>query len=171
MAIEESRDIGRSQQTDPASDQGTVAITGAAELEFQQDASANTDSAIASQLQSTPRQISQAEFKQLRRVYFTVRHDRVDICDHKLDRMNQPTDNCEFCWYAWFDSHPDLVKTADRAYIEQGAKFLDKIRGTRFRKMFCRFMVTKLKLQQEQEEKNESGREMGGDSGSVKDSG
>jgi hypothetical protein len=52
-----------------------------------------------------------------------------------------------------------MVKTADRAYIEQGAKFLDKMRGRKFRVYFTRYMATKLKLQQEQE-KNEQGREV-----------
>jgi hypothetical protein len=97
-------------------------------------------------------------------MYFTVRHDVVQPCGHKLDRINQPKGNCEFCWFSFYESHPDLVKTADDAYIRHGAEFLDKIRGIKFRKYFLRYMATKLKIQQEMELKDGQLGEMGNNS-------
>ena len=178
MANEESRDFSGSQQIDQATDQGTVAITGATEStnginanvqlgpeQYSNGPVGETVTAQAgpecTQSQPAPRQISQAEFRELRRSYFTVRHDTVQPCGHKLDRINQPKLNCEFCWFGFYESHPDLVATADRAYQEQGVRFLDKIRGVRFRKMFCRYMCTKLKLQAEMKAReDEQGREV-----------
>jgi hypothetical protein len=109
---------------------------------------------IEGELRPAPRQVSEAELKQLRRLYFTVRHDTVQPCGHKLDRVNQPDNNCEFCWFGFYESHPQLVETADKAYVEQGQRFLDKMRGVKFRKFFTRYMATKLKMQQEMETKN-----------------
>jgi hypothetical protein len=50
---------------------------------------------------------------------------------------------------------------ADEAYIEQGAAFLDKMRGKTFRVMFCRYMATKLKMQKEKEQDGSSERPNG----------
>jgi hypothetical protein len=179
MADQESGNFGGSQQIDQAADQGTIAIAGAAEPEFDQNGPPNVQSAIASeivnQLQPAPRQISEAELRVLRRLHFTVRHDRVDLCGHKLDRMNQPTTNCEYCWFVWFNSHGQLVQAVDRAFQEQGKDFVIKLRGVKFLKMFLRFMstVAKLKAEEEQknEEKNESNREVGDDRGSQQEAG
>lgn len=96
-------------------------------------------------------QMTERQFRELRRVYFTVRHNVVHPCGHKLDALNQPRFNCEHCWFGWFETHPDLVTTADRAFQEQGKPFLSKMRGDKFTKMFCRYMRTKLELQKETE--------------------
>src|ERR1700688_3031770 len=180
MAIEESGDFGGSQQIDQAADQGTIAIAGTTEpaaINFGTDTIKVSDESTPgtvvpeaaigklgpefNQLQPAPRQISEAELKKLRRLYFTVRHDRVDLCGHKLDRMNQPTVNCEFCWFAWFNSHGQLVQAVDRAFQEQGKDFVIKLRGVKFLKMFLRFMSTIAKLKAEEEKKNEEKNEQG----------
>lgn len=110
--------------------------------------------------------LTERDFRGLRRMYFTVRHDVGKPCGHKVDRLNQPKNNCEYCWWIFFETHPDLVTTADRAYIDQGREFLDRIRGWKFRKYFLRYMSTKLKIQQEQERinaENKSREEAGGE--------
>lgn len=89
-----------------------------------------------------PTEMTLRQFKALRAKYFTVRHKRMDPCGHRLDAMNEPRNNCEFCWFAFFQTHGELVQTADRAYQEQGTDFLDRMRGIKFRKMFLRFMST-----------------------------
>jgi len=100
-----------------------------------------------------PRQITEGQLRELRGKYFTIRHPRVPECNHKSDVINEPRHrNCQHCWFSWLESHPELVKVADEAYIEQGAAFLDKMRGRTFRVMFCRYMATKLKMQKEKEQ-------------------
>jgi hypothetical protein len=98
--------------------------------------------------------LTELQFRQLRRAYFTVRHDTVATCGHKIDRLNEPKNNCEYCWWAFFGSHGELVQTADKAFQEQGQNFLDKMRGQKFRKMFLRYMSTLARFQKEQELNN-----------------
>ena len=106
-----------------------------------------------------PKQITEGQLRKLRGQYFTVRHPRVPECNHKSDVINEPRHrNCQHCWFSWLESHPELVKVADEAYIEQGAAFLDKMRGKTFRVMFCRYMATKLKMQKEKEQDGSSER-------------
>lgn len=101
------------------------------------------------------RQIQENDLRQLRRVYFTVRHDRVDQCGHKLDRMNQPTTNCEACWWCWLNSHGTLVQAVEEAFQKQGADFVIKLRGRKFLRMFLRFMATVAAMQKEAEKEVE----------------
>jgi hypothetical protein len=106
-----------------------------------------------------PKQITQKQFRELRGKYFTVRHPRVKDCGHHQDQINEPTfRNCEYCWFAFLETHPELVKVVDEAYVEHGAAFIDKMRGVKFRKMFCRYMATKLKLQKEKETNDQTGK-------------
>lgn len=115
--------------------------------------------------------LTDAKIRQLRRLYFTVRHGVVNICGHRLDAMNEPRNrNCEHCWFAWLNTHAELVKTADRAYREQGKAFLIKMRGAKFTKMFESFMATVAKLRTElQEHENERKGIDGTKSGEVTD--
>jgi len=99
-----------------------------------------------------PEQMTLRQFKALRAKYFTVRHKRMEPCGHRLDAMNEPRNNCEFCWFAFFQTHGELVQTTDRAYQEQGAEFLDKMRGQKYRKMFLRFMSTMAMFKKEMED-------------------
>lgn len=96
--------------------------------------------------------ITEHQFKQLRREHFTVRHDRVQPCDHRFDRITEPRTNCSTCWYAFFDTHENLVTSVDRAYREQGKKFVEKLRGNKFRVFFEKFMSTKFQLEQKLEQ-------------------
>lgn len=93
--------------------------------------------------------LTEPQFRALRRAFFTVRHLVLPDCGHKLDQINQPKLNCEFCWWAFFSSHGELVQVTDRAFQEQGSDFLDKMRGIRYRKMFIRYMSTLARLQKE----------------------
>jgi len=121
------------------------------------------------------KQITPAQFRELRGKFFTVRHERVKTCGHALDNINEPTfRNCETCWFSFFASHGELVKVTDKALQEHGDAFLDKMRGRTYRKMFCRFMSTMNRLKKDAEalqEKNgqtteaQSSREVGTDAG------
>jgi hypothetical protein len=101
-----------------------------------------------------PQQLTELQFRELRGKYFTVRHYRVKPCNHLLDQINEPTfRNCENCWFTFFSSHGELVQVTDKAMQEQGAPFLDKMRGCTYRKMFCRYMSTLARLKREQDGK------------------
>ena len=107
---------------------------------------------LADDVAKPPQTLTETQFRALRRQYFTVRHGRCQPCGHRLDQITEPRNNCEPCWWAFFETHLALVETADRAYQEQGSNFLDKMRGMKFRRFFTRYMSTKLRLQQEQGE-------------------
>jgi hypothetical protein len=94
--------------------------------------------------------LNEATFRKLRGQYFTVRHHKVQPCGHLLDMINEPTfRNCEACWFCFFNSHGQLVETADKAFQEQGRGFLVKMRGEKFFRMFVRFMSTIARLKKE----------------------
>jgi hypothetical protein len=104
---------------------------------------------IAGTLQSPPKLMTESEFRMMRRMHFTVRHGRVDVCGHRFDSITEPRNNCEYCWWAFFKSHGELVQVTDRAYQEQGSDFVDKLRGVKYRKNFLKFMATLAKFQAE----------------------
>lgn len=98
---------------------------------------------LLAQLTENKKPLSEAEFRKLRGKYFTVRHHTVAECGHKLDMINEPTfRNCEYCWFAFFSSHGELIQVTDEAFQTHGAAFLDKMRGRHYRKMFTRYMST-----------------------------
>jgi len=109
---------------------------------------------LESRLNAEPQKpLTEAQFRKLRGMYFTVRHHRVQPCGHLLDQINEPTfRNCEACWFCFFNSHGQLVEVTDKALQEQGFRFLDKMRGKKYRTMFCRFMNTVMKAKRESDE-------------------
>jgi hypothetical protein len=97
--------------------------------------------------------LTEAQFRKLRGLYFTVRHHRVQPCGHLLDQINEPTfRNCEACWFCFFNSHGQLVEVTDKALQEQGFRFLDKMRGKKYRRAFTSFMSTIARLKKESDE-------------------
>ncbi len=113
---------------------------------------------LAARLNAEPKkQLSEAQLRQLRNLYFTVRHHRVQPCGHLLDQINEPTfRNCEACWFCFFNSHGQLVEVTDKAFQEQGRDFLVKMRGERYAKMFTRFMSTVARMKRESDEQQRS---------------
>jgi hypothetical protein len=109
-----------------------------------------------------PPEVTERLLKTLRGKYFTVRHVRLDVCDHLLDMINQPKNNCEQCWWIWFQTHPQLMETADQFYRTQGRKPLIAMRGLVFVRMFERTMATIIHRQQEDREKYECEAEKAG---------
>jgi hypothetical protein len=98
--------------------------------------------------------LTEAQFRKLRGMYFTVRHHRVQPCGHLLDQINEPTfRNCEACWFGFFNSHGPLVEVTDKAFQEQGPAFLDKMRGVKYRKAFTSFMSTIARMKKESDER------------------
>lgn len=99
--------------------------------------------------------LTEAQFRKLRGQFFTIRHHRVQPCNHLLDQINEPTfRNCESCWFVFFNSHAELVEVTDKAFQEQGFRFLDKMRGVTYRKAFTSFMSTIARMKKESDEQN-----------------
>ena len=85
----------------------------------------------------------------LRGKYFTVRHDLMP-CGHKIDRINQPKNNCDICWWNWLNIHRKLIETAHEFYQQYGKERLVAMRGAKFVRMFLRYMSTVAHLLEEQ---------------------
>lgn len=92
-----------------------------------------------------------AEYKRAMNQYFTVRRATVNECGHKYNDMDQPRNNCEFCWFAYLNSHGDLVKLADEVFWKDQGKLLARLKGDKFVKMFKRFMSTVARWKEEAE--------------------
>jgi hypothetical protein len=119
-----------------------------------------------------PPVITERLLRSLRGKYFTVRHVRLGVCDHLLDMVNQPKNNCEQCWFQFFNTHPQLVEVADQFFRTHGKKPMVGMRGEKFVKMFLRYMATIIHLmKQEGRIPSESGNQQGNDAGSVNSQG
>jgi hypothetical protein len=92
--------------------------------------------------------------RMLRGKHFTVRHVYLQDCDHKIDMTNQPGNNCQNCWWTFFQTHAKLVEVANEVYRERGKNILIALRGKKFFVMFCRFMSTVHHFLEEQKEKD-----------------
>ncbi len=115
-----------------------------------------------------PPVITERLLRSLRGKYFTVKHVRLGVCDHLLDMVNQPKNNCERCWWTWFNTHPQLVETADQFFRTRGKKPMIGMRGEKFVKNFLRYMATVIHLmKQEGRIPSESDSHQGIDAGSV----
>ena len=87
--------------------------------------------------------LSNTEIRRLRGLYMTVRHPHVAACGHKYVADKQPRHNCEDCWFAWMNSHGELVQTTDELFqTTGGVELIKQLRGSKFLKMFLRFMST-----------------------------
>jgi len=107
-----------------------------------------------------PQPVTESLIRKMRAKYFTVRHQRLEGCGHKYDQINEPQHrNCENCWFQWFNTHPQLVEVTDQFYRIHGAKALEGMRGTKYLKMFRRYMATVVHFMQEEGRLNESSSE------------
>ena len=97
-----------------------------------------------------PPKITPKLLKQMRGHYFTVKHDVLTNCGHKMDRINQPRLNCENCWYQFFNTHPQLVEVSDEFFRTHGKGPMIGMRGEKYFKNFVRFMATVLHFQKEE---------------------
>ncbi len=77
----------------------------------------------------------------LRGKYFTVRHVLLD-CGHRLDMINEPANNCESCWFQFFNTHGKLIEVTHEIYVERGKEAINALRGKKYTKMYLRFMAT-----------------------------
>lgn len=97
--------------------------------------------------------LTKAEIKRLRRQFVTVNLPRVASCGHRYRADRQPRHrNCEECWMAWLNAHGELVQTTDELHnTEGGVAMIIQLQGTKFLKMFRRFMSTVAGMKKAQE--------------------
>jgi hypothetical protein len=99
-----------------------------------------------------PPKLTEQLLRKLRGKYFTVRHPLLTNCGHRLDMVNEPRHrHCENCYFQWFNTHPQLVETADQFYRTHGVVALTGMRGKHFVKMFVRYMATVIHFMKESE--------------------
>jgi hypothetical protein len=109
-----------------------------------------------------PKDITPKEWKNIMRLYFTVRRNTVEPCGHKLDTNNDPRNNCNFCWFVFFQTHGEMTQTSDEIFQKYGRKALESLRGTKFVKNFLKFMaVLAIMKKQAEAQKENDGRSIG----------
>jgi hypothetical protein len=114
-----------------------------------------------------PPKLTEALMRKLRGKYFTVRHPLLTDCGHKLDMINQPKNNCENCWFQFFNTHAQLVEVTDQFFRTHGKNALVGMRGIKYAKNFGRYMVTVAHFMKEEGRLSEPSNPEGTDAGSV----
>lgn len=106
-----------------------------------------------------PKKLSRKEYKELMRKFFTVRRPTVQGCGHKIDPESEPKGNCETCWFAWFNTHGDLIKALVEMDQQHGPETIIRMRGLKFYKNWRKFMATVATLvaQMKKQEPSDSG--------------
>ena len=85
------------------------------------------------------------QVKEWRAANFTVRHSTVNACGHKLDLKQPPSNaNCWPCWEAFFSVSPEGVASVHQLLLEGGTQAVVAMHGSKFRKMFGKFLQKKL---------------------------
>ena len=116
----------------------------------------NTPSELQPDKDGNPPKIIPNLIRKLRGKYFTVKHVRLNDCGHLLDMINQPKNNCEVCWFNWFNAHAQLVETRTSSTQKHGKGPMVAMRGVKFVKNFFRFMATVAHFMKEAQEKEMS---------------
>ena len=63
------------------------------------------DLARAQQDPIVPKQMTRQVWKQMMRMHFTVRRGRAQPCGHKINIEADPRNNCENCWFTYFNNN------------------------------------------------------------------
>lgn len=92
--------------------------------------------------QADQKKITEREYRKLMNQYFTVRRPIVEGCGHKIDTENGPKNNCQTCWFAYFNNHSELVQAIDQAMRTDGPEVVIALRGLKFVRMYRKFMST-----------------------------
>lgn len=99
-----------------------------------------------------------AQVKAWRAANFTVRHSTVNACGHKIDLRIPPSNaNCWPCWEAFLSTNPEGVASVHKLLLEGGTQAVAAVHGTKFLKMFGKFLQKKLLQEYRQTEGYASG--------------
>lgn len=86
------------------------------------------------------------------RVVKPIRYTRLPACGHRFDPNREPRfNNCESCWFAFFQTHGELTQTADELFQKHGIDAIRQIRGKKFAENWLKFMATLAQWKQQME--------------------
>lgn len=125
----------------------------------------NTANLLARESENPPKVLTRSEYKAAMRTFFTQRHATVTPCGHKFHPTAEPKNNCQYCWFCYYNEHGEVTQTAEECFQKEGADFLIKLRGKKFFKNFLKFMAT-LAQYQAIKEKEQNGNKQPEGSGS-----
>jgi hypothetical protein len=87
--------------------------------------------------------LSRKQIGQMRRRYMTTVHSTVVACEHKFNTNRIPSNNCFWCWQAYFKTSVNL-DVLRQILILEGPTGLNTKYGEKYVKMFKRFMEDEL---------------------------
>ena len=88
---------------------------------------------------------SSKEIGEYRNRHFTVRHNTVVACGHKIDLGHYPSNaNCWPCWEAFFSVSPEGVEQVHQMLLNGGTQEVTRRFGSKFVKNFGKFLRNKL---------------------------
>lgn len=87
--------------------------------------------------------LSRKQIGQMRRRYMTTVHSTVVACEHKFNANRIPSNNCFWCWQAYFKTSVNL-EVLRQILILDGPSGLNAKYGEKYVKMFKRFMEDEL---------------------------
>lgn len=102
------------------------------------------------------------EIREWRSTNFTVRHQTVKACGHKIDLRHEPKHaNCKYCWQALFEVgfNEEEMSRLHQLLMTAGSKGVITIYGKKFLKAFGAWMKEKLLRQASPEVQAASGLE------------
>ena len=100
-----------------------------------------------------PPQMTRQVWKQMMRMHFTIRRGRAQPCGHKINIEADPRNNCENCWFTYFNNNKTMTEIADDCFQNAGRDILERSRGKKFTRQFMRFMSTVNRLVEEAKQK------------------
>ena len=112
------------------------------------------------------RTYTKKEIGQMRKRFFTIQHSTVTACGHKFKTDGStPSTNCDDCWWAFFQTSPELLERLHNVLRTGGPSVLIATMGRKFVKKFGKYLETVLHTEQEERQDGISEEtEGGGDS-------
>jgi len=90
-----------------------------------------------------PEELTEKQIRELRRIHVTRRNPTVIACKHKLHLDKCPTNNCIYCWQAYFCTQANIEELFGDLR-EMGVKKFTAKYGTKFTKNLRGFVAAEL---------------------------
>ena len=108
-----------------------------------------------------PEKLTEKQMRELRRIHVTRRNPTVIACQHKLKLDKHPTNNCVYCWQAYFHTQANIEELFIKLRTCGVKKFTAKY-GLKFTKNLRGFVAAEL-MKNRKEEKEQENRGTGWD--------
>lgn len=90
---------------------------------------------------SKSKPLTRREIAKINKLYVTKEYPRAS-CGHIFVLEHEPKNNCETCWFTFFDTYGQLTQEVEKVFQEHGADFIIGLRGVKFYKYWRKFMST-----------------------------